>query len=360
MKKIISLLFVFVMSFSLVTPQTLGINSDPVTFLESTENLQELDSMSVRQNLSGNFDFAPAEDENVSGQFRLGFTSDVINKGNFQSDVSADITGRLNLHYKGENAPFNSLTAYLKLQIKSVADDGIYIRLQQLRFNAAGVPQDEMDDYLEAKAEMEEGVKMIKGQWIYFPSTLIEESLDMTLPEGAAMQDELREQIAQEGLKDTYKQLFSDYMNEAGAIDVNETETFNNVLDKFFETEFFTRKKVTRGLYKDFNRFTFSKRRFIRFIRWVGQELDEELGEQELAEINRVMSKFYFSGAYHVDKQNRIFDQVRLKLILKGIEELKKAQFGMFYKVSNINKVEAIKAPTDFKNYEEVDFNSIF
>ncbi|MCK5600770.1 hypothetical protein KAR91_02805 [Candidatus Pacearchaeota archaeon] len=342
-----------------MAPQTLGINSDSVTFLESTENLQELDSMSIRQNLSGNFDFAIAENENLSGQFRLGFTSDVINKGNLQSDVDANIVGQLNLHYEGEDAPFENLTAYLNLKVKSIVDDGIYVQLRNLYFNASGIPENEMDDYLESKAMVAEGVASLKDQWIYFPATLIEEGMNMGAPEGAAMQEELREQIAQEGLKETYKQLFSEYMTTSGTIGTNEAELLDDVLDKFFETEFFSRKTVTSGLYKDFERFTFSKRRFVHFVQWIGYKLGVELTAQDLEELNNVLSKFYFSGAYHVDNQNRIFDQVKLKLILKGIEELKKAQFGLFYKVSDVNQIETIKAPSDFKNYEEVDIESL-
>lgn len=359
MKKLISLLFVFIMSFSLMAPQTLGVDSAPVTFLESTENLQALKSMSIQQNISGNFEFTPAENEKMSGQFQLGFDSDVVNKGNLKSDISADITGRINLHYEGTEVPFQNLTAYLKLEIKSIVNDGVYVRLQQLHLNATSIPENEMNNYLKTKTQLEKGVKTLKGHWIYFPSTLIEEGLKMGAPEGLVIQEEIREQIAQKGLKDTYKKLFSDYLISSGVVDGNESKKLNTILDKFLETDFFTHKKVTNGLYKDFDRFNFSKRRFVQFIQWVGQELGEKLSAKDLSELNQALSKFYFSGAYHIDNQNRIFDQIRLKLILKGIEALKKAQFGMFYKISDVNKVEAITTPDNFTDYEELDFENL-
>lgn len=367
MKKLLSTLLVTVLTFSTFAfaASAMALNSDSVTLFESMENLQNMDSFSITQNFSGNFkieDTYANSTDKAKGQFNFRTTSDTYKENDLESNLHIKINGRIGVQIEGDDKPFDNLTANVRAEIMIILDDGIYVRLNQALFRANGVPKDEMAEYLESKEIFEEAVGQIKGQWIYFPEELLglEEEFGSELPpelEELFDNEALLQQIEEEGLKATIKEIIKAAILADGGLSDEEADQANNIIDRFFETKFFTNKKMTRGRYKDFTRFTLSKRRILSFIQSAANEMDEPISNNDLKEIQNALSKFYLSGMYHINNHHRIFDQFKIKFILHDLEELKNFRIGYFYKVGDFNKVERIVAPDEFTSYENVDMS---
>lgn len=128
------------------------------------------------------------------------------------------------------------------------------------------------------------------------------------------------------------------------------------MVDDLFDTNFFTTKEITSGRNIGLQNFTFSKRRFINFIKRAASSLGEPLSDNDLTEINDVFSKFYFSGFYHIDKVRKIYDMFQLKLTLRNLGMLKFGRFTLLNKIKGINEPKEILAPEDYTPFKDLSF----
>ena len=365
MKKLLSIIFAFSIlvlgSQLFITANAEELNSGAVTFIKSTENLQKLKSYKATQTISGNLKLIPtfnSDGEEVNGQFTIKVQSDIYNHDVYENSMSAKITGRVNINVIADKKPFEDLFLYFNGEIIVIFEGGIYLRLNQSYLKASGVPDNEF--YQEIKKEMDKYVNSIKGQWIYFPEDIIEQGIDESMPSEfeaqMELQDRLREQLKSDGIVKTYKSLLSEMLISSMSLDINEEELekIQTIIDRFIATDFFTNKTITEGYYKDFSTFVLSKRRIVNFIQLVLREFGETLDMTNLDEIHELLSKFYLSGAYHVDETHSIFDKFKLKFILHDLDELKMLRLISFSEISDINKIGVIKGPDEFTNAEEL------
>lgn len=372
MKKLLSIIFIlFLMASQLITANAEELNSDSITFFESMENLQKLKSYNSTQTISGNFKFIPISDndiEEMNGQFTIKAQSDMYNRDAYENNMSSKISGRVNINIKGDKKPFEDLFLYFNIEMISILEDGIYVRLNQAYLKASGVSDSELQGYQEFKKEMDQYVSGIRGQWFYFPENIVGQEINENMPPGfeeqMELQKKLREQLKSDGIVKTYKNLINEMLvNEMSlaryGISEEESEQIKTIIDRFAATDFFREKIITaEGYYKDSILFVLDKRRIVSFIQLAFRDFGETLNLTNLNEFKEFLSKFYLSGAYHVDDTHPVYDKFRLKFILHDLDELKMLKLISFSKISDINAIGAIKGPNEFTNAEELDLLS--
>lgn len=362
MKKIFAtFLLLLLVTTPILATNVKGFNSDPVTFLESMENIQNLKSYKSHQNIAGDFKLNEKIGAPMTGQFQIGITSSVYGQDAHEADADLEIKGRANIRSTGDKKTFDNLIVNFRGDVKGIIGDGLYIRLDQLDIRAIGVPLKYLQDYLNFKREFNSEVEKFKGKWIYIADTPFLDELDEDVGQ-ELFEEEMRKKLSEDGIKETYKEMIKWYMETmtVGLIDDEEAKKINNIIDRFFETDFFTRKQVKDGYYKNFTRFFFSKRRFTNFMLSAAQEMGEDMDPLAMEELKNALSKIYFSGMHHSDSKYRIFDQFKLKVILHDLEELDKLHVQYFYKIEGINSVQKIQKPDEFTPIEELDTFFLF
>lgn len=358
MKKILSiLLFIFLLTTPILTSVAQVTNSESASFFESTENLQKLKSYRANQSITGSFEFGD-EAEKTTGNYFLRINTDILNQTDYEFDTYSSARGYVNIHITEEHRPFDNLKADVRFELKKLANNGIYVRLGAFDLKAIGISENEMENYLDFKEELENKLDSIKGTWYYFPEEAITYQQINELPaelENILNQEAIQETLKEEGLEETLKQVLTsilDTLVTEQSLDQSKADKIETIIDKFFKTEFFTKKIVVAGPQKGFANSTLSKRRVVEFVKWMGRTLDEPLDSHDVSEVWNMLNKFYFSIMTHQNDQYGIYDFFRFKLILKNIEELKRLAIGYSYKISKINQIGAIEEPDEFSSYK--------
>ena len=360
-------LIVFYGAYSMSGGALLGdiLNSskDPVimTYIESTENLQKLQSYKTDQNISGKFQFkiptittAKSSDE-ITGNYRFNFAGNVYNNKPYESDAHINFNGNINLNMKGDAKYFDSLIVNIRGQIKYMLSDGFYASIDDVSFSAKGVPKDDTEDYEAFKKQIDSMITPLKGQWIYIPESYLN-----TLPGGSTIykdQKTLMENIKKKGLVTFYKDLLKDVVateEKNGGITKDESAKLKKLVDEFFKTQFFSKKAVESGTYKGYYSFYIHKERVMDFIVKIAAVLDEKLTQAELAKMRKSFNKFDLSGRYNVDKTNKIVDNTNLNFTLKNISVLSNLELSYTSKVSDVNKGVKVTKPATYKTVDEL------
>ncbi len=332
-----------------------GFNSDPLTFFKSTENMQQLESYRLHQNLTGDFEFRQdlQNEAEMKGEYWFKINTDVFSRAPYESDLYSFIRGQALVYAGGDNRPFGRLKVNLRAEVIRLSGDGIYARLGAFNLTADDVSDNEKEDYLAFKTGLEEQLETVRNQWFYFPEDILEASNTEALPaslQSTLDRDALREDLKEKGLKATYQDTLNSLAQKqlSGA----EADTVQTVINDFFNTDFFTERTVVAGPQKGFTNYTLSKRRLSRFAVSAARTMGEKVTESDKKELGGLLNKFYLSAMTHEDETYNIFDFFRLKLILENIGPF--SQFSVYYsyKVSSIDELSAVTAPDEFTSYE--------
>lgn len=338
-----------------------GFNSDPLTFIQSMENLQNLKSYRLNQNLVGTFEIAEgteAKPLSLSGKYRLKINSDTYNNAPFQVDTASLIRGHISVDADGVEKPFARLNINFRAELITKAEEGLYARLSTFNLNAEGVPKAEMTDYLDFKKEIEQKLTEVKGIWFYFPEEAMGASANNELPEGLSDNlnaEIIRKNLKEKGIEETYQQVLSDALDSmvtTESMEKGQSDKIKKLVDDFFGTNFFTKKIVVDGPQKGFTNYTLNKRQVVAFLMSAASAMGETFTENDLKELWTILDKFFLSVMTHEDTTWNVLDFFRLKVVLRDIEVLKELTFNYSYKMGKINELEAISEPDEFTSYD--------
>ena len=222
---------------------------DPVlmTFIESTENLQKLQSYKVNQGISGKFQFkvptttgSKTADE-VIGNYRLDFNGNIYNSKPYENNAHINFNGNVNFNMTGDTKYFDSLIVNIRGQIKYMISDGFYARIDDVNFSAKGIPKKDEKDYNSFKKQVDTMINPLKGQWIYIPESYLN-----SLPGGSQVykdQKKLMDDLKKKGVARLYKDLLKDMVSEEeknGGITKDQAVKLKKLVDDFFKTQFFS------------------------------------------------------------------------------------------------------------------------
>ena len=361
MKKFLSILLTLIFALApILVANAERDNSDPVTFFESTDNLANFKSYRMNQGLFGNFEVDNYGDQ-VTGDFKIGIMTDIYNTKIYQSNTESRINGSISLKTTGDNKPFDNLIINLRARIKTVFNDGAYLRLDNLTLEAIGIPEDEMQNYLDTKKQIEDEIKKIKGIWIYIPDNFYGDEINTTIPDeysNFANTEDLLNDLKTKGLKEFYKDIMSELiesLRESGSITDDDYRNYTNINREFHKTEFFSQKEINSGDNTGLISYRLNKRKIMQFIENAAKMMGEEIPMSEKIQMQYFFNKFSLFGLYSIDYSKRIFDSFKIRLVLRKIETLKGLVLGYTYKVSKINEINKITKPDDFTSIESLD-----
>ena len=355
MKKFLALLlFLLFVTTPILATNAEEVNSDSATFIESMENLQNLKSYRLNQNIVGDFE-AGDESFGYKGSYHIKMLTDIINKGAYEMNSKTLIGGYLDVAGTGPEREFDLINVNFRARIKMLAEDGVYVRLESLNLKAEGVPADEMESYLEFQQELENKLKIIRGFWFHIPIEEIKDEYSHELP-SAFEEEEFKANLKEKGLEETIKETLNELMT-ATAIDGPSVTQIEKVVNNFFNTEFFTKRIVVAGPQKGFTNYTVNKRRIVQFVQSAASTLGENISAMEIDQLRTLLDKFYLSIMTNVNPEYKIHDFFRFKLVLRNLDAigLKFVSFYYSYKVSKINDVDPVVEPDVFSSYETLE-----
>jgi len=363
MKKLLSSVFILLISIStLPYAMAQDENSHPLTIFESTENLQKLDSYTMNQVVGGSLQFnTDSKDvDGVMGSFRFNIITDVENLKPYEINTDSDISGYFSISLKGNDKPFENMVVNLRAQIITIYKDGFYIRFNDLNFLTKGIPNKDIESFNEFRGELNRQFSEVKGQWIYFPEDYYKGGFDNGMPTELSTLDKetIKENAKNKGLKATYRQIITDLINSLAKnndITDDQEQTFKKISDRFFNTKFFSEWTVKTGKNKGYVSFFLDKSKILNFFQSVSKDLNEDLTENDIAEIKSALGKFSIRGLYNIDPVNRIFDKFFIKLELFGFEGLSKTHIKYSSEIKDLNKDLSIKEPDDFTPVDQMN-----
>jgi hypothetical protein len=361
MKKILSIAFVLVTILNAFGNAAFA-ESNELAWFESMDNMQKLKSYTVQQVISGNLSGKIEEAKGGSGDFTFNVKSAIVNRDANKMDSKNIIEGRLHFALEGKDSPFKSLDANFRLSVVALADQGAYIRLENVDFNANGILEGDLQNYLDFKTEFSKAIEPIRWQWIQLPDQYIKGQLDQGAPMDLAAFDSaaLKNEIIKNGFKKAVQKAVEDEIAKSetdGKMTTEDATKARTLANRFFETEFFNLKTSAKPGKENQTSFILNKGRIVEFIQRVGEEMGETLAETDLSEIRNILRKFTLTGAFRQNNEFGIFDRLKVKLILKNIEELTSLQLDYSYKIGNINTVDAISAPAKSVPLEEANLD---
>lgn len=327
---------------------TRGEDATPLSFFESIENLQNLKSFRNSQTFTGHLKLEDFGND-FKGSFRVKLVQDVINKDAFENDARVSIKGSLTFEATGEDIPFTKLIAGFSGDVISLVKNGIYFRLNNVSISAKGVPEDELESYSEFQDEQKANLNLYKDKWFFIP---FDHELISTYG-NEVDHEEVLKNLRENGFKEAYEELIQSLAGSFGGTDSEESEKITEVLSDFFNTQFFTARKVVAGRYKGNTSFSLSKRRLLSFLKKAGVTMKEPLTPGDLEEIDDFLSKFYINGVFHINNVRNIYDLFVFKLTLRNIEGLKFGKFILQNKITHVNQIKAIEAPADSISIDE-------
>jgi hypothetical protein len=125
------------------------------------------------------------------------------------------------------------------------------------------------------------------------------------------------------------------------------------------ETKLFTERDVVAGRNTDFKFFNLNKSSIINFFYKLADLLDEEMTDEDAAELRAALSKVSISGIYRVEDVYDIIDRLLVRFRLKDVEPINNLELSYRYTLSDLNKENSIKAPTEYEEwygtYDEFD-----
>ena len=361
MKKILSIAFVLVTILNAFGNAAIA-ESNGLTWFESLDNMQKLKSYTIQQVVSGSLSGKIEEGQGGSGDFTFNVKSAIVNRDANKTDSKNIIEGKLHFALEGKDSPFKSLDANFRLSVIALADQGVYIRLENVDLNANGILEKDLQSYLDFKTEFDKTIEPIRWQWVQLPDQYIKGQLDQEAPMDLVAFDTtaLKNEIVKNGFKKAIQKAIEDEIAKSetdGQMTAEDATKARTLANRFFETEFFNLKTSAKPGKEEQTSFVLNKGRIVEFVQRIGEEMGKTLAETDLSELRNILRKFTLSGAFHQNGEFGIFDRLKIRLTLKNIEKLTNLQLDYAFKIGNINAVESISAPAKSTPLDEANLD---
>lgn len=372
MKKYISIILTFIFTFSIIaTASAESTTNKPVTFIESMENLLKFSNYKSTEKFFGGLKVSTYGKDNINGSFGLSVTSSNYKKANYEFDGDSYIQGSIVLYDNSKDKSFDQLICNVRGKLIYIVNDGLYGRLDDINILARGIPKSDEASYNNFQKSFKKEISKIKGKWYYLPTgdlTTLNEDAYAELPEEFrkyADQKALMKELKEKGLKKFYADLVKDLIDNLKddmGITESEVKIYKQVIDDFFATQFFGKRKVESGEFKGQTSFNLNKFSVINFVKKIAGGLNEEMSVQDIASLKYYLNLFSLSGFYHEDFVNRIIDQFRVTFTLKNIQNLEKFEVAYSQQISDINTLKGIEKPSSFTSLEKTinDLNTSY
>ena len=118
-----------------------------------------------------------------------------------------------------------------------------------------------------------------------------------------------------------------------------------------FRSKLFTEREVVTGRNIGFKFFNINKAAIMNLMEDAAKIFDEEMSTEDKLMIRAGLGKVSLSGMYRVENIYDLIDNLRVRLRLRNIGPLVNLELNYRYKLSDMNKENSIKAPTEYKEW---------
>jgi hypothetical protein len=345
MKKLISSLLFGVML--LLPLNSLYATMHSSSFFEALGNFANIEDHKLVQSFYGNAELKEFNDH-ISVEYRISISS-VVDTGN-----RLDNFNRLSAYMKfinhsevTDSTPFKEMTVQANGEVITLNQEDIYFKLNN--FNIA------LSEPLPfAVMDIEEVMAMVdlyRGTWFHATASdlttdeLGNEMLDVE--EYIALEEQLKEE-PKEAVLGLSELVLRD--SDSGFTD-EEVNEFMEAIELALETKLFMERDVVAGRNTGFKFFNLNKGGILNLMGEVAKVFGEEMTSSDEEDIKEALSKISISGIYRIEEVFHVIDNLLLRFRLKDVEPLVQLELNYRYKLSDINKENSIKAPSEFEEW---------
>ena len=338
----------------LLNGQVALAEENKIGFFEAMANTAEIEDYKSLQSFYGRAEIEE-DSEHLSVAYRVSFNSSNdanVNNPKTFNRVSANVK-IFNHNEPSDNTPFKEMTFQLNGDLTTIGYEDIYMRFNNFSANLVG-----------AEAEIHEDIEMFKamiapfrGTWYHLnQSELAEDEFGsefsnlLGTEELISYQEDFKED-PKKAIIELSEKVISDPESGLSEDDIADTMT---AVRSLIETEFFTQREILSGRNKGFTFFNIKKTTIVNWLKDLAKQFNEEMSEDELSELNSALRKFSLSGVYRIEDTHNIIDNLLVRFKLRDIEALKNFELNMRFKLSDINKKNTIKAPSSFKEFDDI------
>jgi len=345
MKKVLTYLTLCAML--ILSANSLFASAGTVSFFEALSNFAAIEDYKLVQSFYGNAEFEEYGDH-VSAEYRISVSS-VVDGGN-----RTDNFNRLSAYIKFTNhnevtdsTPFKEMTVQANGEVITRDQEDIYFKLNNFNIGLTGPLSFAVMDIENVMAMAD----LYRGTWFHTSATELatdefdEEVIDVE--EYIALQKQLKEEPKEAilGLSELIMQDSDSGFSE------EEMSDFLEGIGLALETKLFTEREVVAGRNTGFKFFNLNKGAIINFMSEVAGILDETMTAEDESVIREGLSKVSLSGIYRIEDVYGLIDNLLVRFRLKDIGPLINLELNYRYKLSDLNKENTIKAPTEYEEW---------
>lgn len=334
--------------------------SRSVGFTEATINSMKLDSYHSKDVFHGGIDVDTINIDRLdklSGRFRISFDSDFSRTNEFGGNIFSDIKVHLNFHAEGAERPFEDIIFNARIALTGMEQSDLYLKLQQLDIGVKGLADKDAADFAYFKEQLNTVVNQLKGRWIHIPIETLSSQLGQneTTAQLAAQQN-LQKNLKTKGLKEALRIFIEDITSgiDNEGMTQEESKQLKQMLDELFSAKLFNYKIIENGPREGYTSFRLDRGAVSNLIKKIANINNESISAADMMGINGFLSKFSLGGAWHVNSEHEVIDELEVRMSLAEIGELKSLQLNLNSSTSRINEIAPIKKPSKSTNLETV------
>jgi hypothetical protein len=351
MKKIISS---FLLAALLILPaHSLFAADGSTSFLNALSNFSKVEDYKMMQSFYGNAEFEEGEDH-LNAKYRITVNT-VVDDGK-----SLDNYNRINAYLKFTNlgavtdsTPFKEMTVQASAEIISLNQLDLYGKLTSFNVSPKGALPFAITDIEDLKSM----VNLYKGVWFHSgveeltaESMPTETGATMDLEKYTAFEDQFKldPKAAILGLSEM---VLKD--SETGMTEEEQGQALDGI-KMLLEAKLFTVKEMAGSENNGFRFFNLNKASIVSFLQQFATLVGEELSVEDAAAVRSVLSKVSLSGKYRVEDVYGLIDDFAIRFKIRETGPMKNLELNYRYKVSDLNKANSIKVPTEFQELSAV------
>jgi len=344
MKKFLSISLICAVLF--MPSNSLFATSNDVSFFDALGNFTAIEDHKLIQSFYGNAEFEEYGDH-ISADYRISISS-VVDEGN-RKDSSSRLSAFLKLTNHSEvndSTPFKEMTVQANGEIIAKNQEEFYFKLNNFNIGLTEPLPFAVVDIENAKAS----VDLYRGIWYHTTAAELsysefEEEID--LEKYIELEEKLKEEPKQAIIELSELALY----DSGEAFTTEEIENFIEAISLALKTQLFTERDVVSGYNLGFKFFNLNKGEILNLVAQIAKVFNEEMTTSDEEEIRAALSKVSISGIYRVEDVFHVIDNLLVRLKLREVGPLLNFEMNYRYKLSDINKENSVKAPSEFEEW---------
>lgn len=348
MKKIItSLLLIGVCLFP---SNILFASENKVSFLQGLANVSTLKDYKMIQSMQGTIEIEEAEDH-LTGEYRLNVNSVVGDKGMKSSNRLSMNARLINKQSANDDFPFSEMALQMNAEMNTENETDLYFKLNN--FNIT------LEDALPFAVSDIENLKnmgdLYRGQWFHVNLDDLMSNTDSEEKPDATQLKNINDLFKKDPVNGL-KQISNLMISSDPDISDDEKKVITKGIDLILNTKLFSQRTIVRGKNEGANAFSLDKNSIVKLMSELMELSYKNQSNPGTTFIRSMLSKISLGGLYTIEDDYNSVNNFLLKLKLKDLGVIKNSEFSLRYKLFDLNKVNTVRMPTDYEEWNAGSF----